>query len=350
MNKQLPRILIYDGPSMNTGSTRIFAYGLYQDLARLGLNIDYGIREISSYDVVVYGKNHKDALTKDNTSKIKGLIQPTDFNGHLLDESLQADFWVVGSYEEHDYYLQYKMDTVVLPLIERYKVERKQHEEKKTIIIGYHGNKQHLEGFSPALCAALKKISRKYDIRLRAVYDIATLGMWKKNRPRIAIEDTQWSLETLPAQVLSMDIGIVPLLTHIPKHFSIPLRKAMRLLRPEAGAYAQDYLLQFKNNTNPGRCFVFQQFGIPVVAELSPSACAAIPNEQYGYIAHSQAGWVRALDLLCSSAVLRNAIADNAHAFFSTVWDTKYHIPKIVSMIEKLWEQYNVSNCGEKTK
>lgn len=350
MDKRLPRILIYDTPNMNIGATRIFAHGLYQDLAQLELDVHYGIKDnISDFDIVVYGKNQRQALYKDNTSKIKGLIQPSDFSNQLLNESLLADFWIVGSYEEMDYYLQYKSNIAVYPLIERYKTEKKTHKEKKHIIIGYHGNKKHLEELSPDLCAALEEVSRKHDIRLRAVYDIATLGMWQKNRPHIAIEDVQWSLETLPSQILSMDIGIVPLLTHMHRPFSILIRKFMRLIRPEMDASTQDYLLQFKNNTNPGRCFVFQQFGIPVVAELSPSASAAIPNEQYGYTAYSQAGWFRALDHLCSSAALRNTISDNAHAFFSSTWNTDAHIPKIVSMIEMLWKRRNTA-IGMKSK
>ena len=334
-----PRILIYDTDNLSVGSTRVFSYGLFKDLCSLGINVDYGISESHfEYDVVIYGKNQWNMLAN-SSAKVKGLIQPSDNSRKQIQYSKYADFWIVGSYDELDYYLKYKNNILFFPLIEKYNPKTKIHEDKECIIIGYHGNKEHLENFSPELISSLEWLSLHHPIKLHAIYDIANVGYWKKSRPDIEIVDIQWSMSTLHKEFLEIDIGIVPILTHIPNVLSRWTKRFSRFYthRLNKSNRECDYLLQYKNNSNPGRIFVFQQFGIPVVAELSPAACTAIPTEEYGYVAYSKEGWCHAFSLLCNSSALRNTVAHNAYTFFTTTLDTLRYSHKILNEVLRLW-------------
>lgn len=327
-------ILIYADDDLSIGSNRIFAFNLYQDLLSLGLKVDCGTNfDPTKYDCVIYGKGKTKNLKFDQTSKIKGLIQPTDFSKKLLEESLCADFWIVRSYDEMDHYLSYKKEIFLFPLIERYKISRKYHEDKDEIIIGYHGNKLHLETLSPNIVSALEKISSNYKIRFKAIYDIKKLGLWHKSRPKINIQDIQWTFENMNEFLSSVDIGITPFLSPMPIFYKAIAHSFTRLFYPNIGFNPQNIFLHYKNTTNAGRIFVFQQAGIPVVAELCPAATSAIPNEQYGFIAYETEGWFRAIELLCKDALLRNKISQNAYTFFSTTHDIISFSKKIANKL-----------------
>lgn len=331
MCKTRPKILVCDDPeSLDVGSTRVFSHSIFCKLGEKRWNIDFGLKPEKEYDIVIFGKNQRKRLLAVEERKITGLVNPSDATPELLDISLKADFWITGSYGERDYYLRYKENIVVWPLIEAYAKELKKHRQVSPVVIGYHGNQEHLEQFSPALISSFERLASQRDIVLRAVYNIRDLGKWRKNRPNIPIEDVQWSLESLPEQILSMDIGIAPMLSH---------------MKPPTVFGDRDYHLSFKNSTNPGRIFVFQQFGIPVVAEYSPAALAAIPHEIYGFVACSEQGWHRGLSALCEDVSLRTAIAADAFNYFSTVWNTDFAVSRLSFLLEELWLERRNARC-----
>ena len=66
-----------------------------------------------------------------------------------------------------------------------------------------------------------------------------------------------------------------------------------------------NFLLRFKETTNNGRAFVFAQYGIPVVADMTPSSCALMGENEYGYVAYSPNQWFNALAGLARDVNLR---------------------------------------------
>ena len=324
MDKSL-RILVYDSDDLSVGSTRVFSYGIYRDLKELGFSVHYGILDdTDGFDIVIYGKNYKNILCRDTTSHIKIQIQPSDLTDKYLSQCLKADYWIVGSYEELDYYAKYNIPIFYYPLLEKFNLPSRNISSTDEIIISYHGNKQHLESLSPPLIAALEKISSKFDIKFHAIYDVQKLGIWKKSRPDINIKDIQWNIDTIITEIVNSDIGIVPFSTPIPNLLASFTKKITGLLLPHTGAHVQDYLLQFKKCTNPGRIYLFQQCKVPVIAEISTAACSAIQNEDYGFIVYSYDGWMRALNILCSNKEKRKEIAENSFKYVSGLSSVKF--------------------------
>jgi len=98
-----------------------------------------------------------------------------------------------------------------------------------------------------------------------------------------------------------VDIGIVPALL---PNLDLSQQPSDRVLNQ----HPTDYSLTFKGTSNLGRAFVFFQYGIPVVADMIPSALQVIRNEEEGFVCYSSAAWFDALYRLCASSGLRERI------------------------------------------
>ena len=68
-----------------------------------------------------------------------------------------------------------------------------------------------------------------------------------------------------------------------------------------------------KNKSNAGRCFVFHQLNIPVVADLVPSNLHLLGNVDNGYVASNMESWLAAFRELANPNH-RQQIAKNASA------------------------------------
>jgi glycosyltransferase involved in cell wall biosynthesis len=66
-----------------------------------------------------------------------------------------------------------------------------------------------------------------------------------------------------------------------------------------------NFIMRFKETTNNGRAYVFAQYGIPVVADMTPSSCALFGESEYGYVAYSTNQWFNALQRLAQDMGLR---------------------------------------------
>ena len=76
-----------------------------------------------------------------------------------------------------------------------------------------------------------------------------------------SIDFNNWSVKNIVKFMNSIDIGVVPNNKILENKFD----------DFNNGLYFSDYTLRFKNKSNPGRAFVYIQFGIPVIADLTPS-------------------------------------------------------------------------------
>lgn len=277
----------------------------------------YDWKNYHLYDIALfmtYKQDLKDLVFAKKTTPniITGLIDP---RGSFVERyEKYIDFFIVDSIEMQDFFAGYRKPIFTytefpdLPLLKR------KHRAKKNIIIGYHGNKVHLEGMFPNITNALEQLGRKYDIELWAVYDKKSLGIARAGVPNgVQVRHIQWDESVYQRQLAQVDIGIVPALMPIRKLSK--LKKKSIVFKPFFNDNDDDYLIKFKMPSNPGRIIVFGLLGIPVVADIFPSACHFIKNESSGLLAYSCGGWYMALEKLIKSAKLRQTFADEMQSF-----------------------------------
>lgn len=101
-------------------------------------------------------------------------------------------------------------------------------------------------------------------------------------------------------------------------------------------AHDTDYVIRYKATSNPGRIFVFVQFGIPVVADMFPSALQFIDNEINGFVCYSTEAWYRALKQLADNPVLRTEFAQRMMKKFKESAAPKILNERLVKFINDL--------------
>ncbi|HQF57480.1 MAG TPA: hypothetical protein PK831_03210 [Candidatus Magasanikbacteria bacterium] len=303
-------IVFCDSKDNNIGSTRIWVNNLSEWLKDFGEDVVIlkNYKDLISYkekiDIIIFGKNEKPEKIL-NFSKQKekiGLINPSlEFIKKKFRS--KVDFIIVGSLEERDFWLDYYKAVFIFPLIEKNFTKKKIHEDKKEIVFGYHGNLKHLQEMNREIVKALEEFSKEREIILKVIYN-KKLGKWNKNRPKIKIEEKSWNLENLEDELLKCDIGLVPGVINQKKIFKNKM----------------DYLIKFKNKSNSGRCFVFHQLNIPVIADFNPSNFHILGNLDCGFVANSYGGWLNAMNYL-SHSENRKKMADNAYNEFLKYYD-----------------------------
>ena len=154
----------------NVGSTRIWIVNLMKWLKEKNHSVYLNeIKESIIPDYCIFQKNFPVSEVLKNKKKYHnsklGIINP---NLDILKKNI-IDFSIVGSVEEFEYLSDYT-ECILFPLIEDYFLEKpKLHKFKKKIIIGYHGNKQHLDNISPNLIDALNDLNKIQNIELHLV-------------------------------------------------------------------------------------------------------------------------------------------------------------------------------------
>jgi len=252
-----------------------------------------------------------------------------------------ADFLVVDSLEMKDFwafarkpifeYVEYP-DIGVLP---------KNHREKEKIVIGYHGNKIHLECMYERITPALEQIAEKYDVEFWAMYNIADLGQWNRLLPKkIKIRHIQWSKERYHDELAQVDIGINP--CFIPVASGI-LQKRKSLFRTKGknmfNESPDDYILRFKMPSNSGRIIVWGLMGIPVVSDFIPSALRCIDDGEDGLLAYSSGGWYQALERLIVDHELRQSCADNMKKRIERRYDFRVQIENFLKFLSQIFPE-----------
>lgn len=328
--------------SQDLGSRRIYIHSLSHWWRELGHQVTTFDDNYGAHDVALFGKgtSKKEILAAraKNASLVVGMIHPNDFEDRLGSISA-CDFLLVGAILEQDRYRRLCDSVFLLPQIEVLFKRQEEHRDDGPVVIGYHGNKDHLEHLSDELIAALEDLSGQRPVVLRAIYDHGKLGIWERKRPRIAIEDVQWELDSIEDQLLGCDIGLCPGLTDIPDRDRSLFFKWLRFRKPAAVTYDNDYLIRFKNTTNTGRAFVFHQLGIPVVSDICPPSFHILGHPDCGYLAHSREGWLFALRRLCDSAEHRQFLADNALREFQRLYDPLAWARRLYCDIESVFRE-----------
>jgi len=303
---------------LSVGSYRIWVHDLNQTFIELGIESKvlhhYSLEEIENHDVIICGKSDaslaKDLKVKFPEKKV-GIINLSSDN-----KKLPVDFAIAGSLEEMDSLSCYK-NVFLYPLIEKmYQNEEdcKVHEPKEKLIIGFHGHYPHLSKFNPHLKEALEELDELCDLELKIITSNVPFK-WEVGKPNIRnIIIKGWNIKTFKKEMLSCDIGIVPNIT--PLSFTeLALETSIDL-----GLYNTDHIVRMKNKSNAGRCFVFHQLGIPVVADFTPSNFHILGDPRCGFIAFNKNSWIKSI-LKLRDCKVRQTIAYAAKKEFDRLYD-----------------------------
>ena len=339
------RVAFFSNGLDHLGVNRIYINNLsnwvrpFVDEAKIIRKIDDAL----GFDICIlskYSKINDYKKLKQLDSKIKiGSVHPSDLNKEGINKIIFSDFFIVGSIEEQDYYLKYSSKVFRFPQLEIIKQESlKLHTNKDELILGYHGNLEHLEECSISFPKAVEKASKKLKLKLFVMYNLK-LGSWKHNRPDVEIEIFDWSFDSLLKTMSKVDIGMVPCVNKNPldKHLSESdiISRYSKILFTKKGR-KNDYSLNFKNTANAGRSFVFHQLKVPVIADFWPSNFEILSDPNTGRLSHTTEGWYKNIIELGSSYQLRQQIADNAYKRYYEIYNVDNWIELFIKFIKKL--------------
>lgn len=270
------------------------------EIAHDPLTVDY-----SSYDVALFmGFDEAASLARrKKPSILTGVVEPRAGQNNRF---LNVDFLVVNSIEAKDFFSEFGSEIVVYYTYPMVPGKLECPIKKKGIVLGFHGNVHHLESMHPRITRAIAELARETPVELWAMYDVAKYGKWLRwtrkdvGFPVVHIQHTE---ENYARYIAHADVGLVPQLAPVSEN------KALRyLIGSHDGRFnerSDNYILRFKETTNIGRHLVFAQYGIPVVSDMTPSACAFIDDEKNSFMAFHTAGWYRALRALTIKRELR---------------------------------------------
>lgn len=215
-------------------------------------------------------------------------------------------------------------------------LEKKQPINSK-LVLGYHGNKIHLDSMFPRITNAIEKLNNEVPLELWAMYNIAGLGISKKiitNKIGFSVKHIQYSHENYINYMSKVDIGLVPQL--MPYNDNIISRIISLRSINKYNQHKDDYTLRFKETTNLGRQFIFFQLKVPVISDMTPSALSFIKNEENGFIAYSSENWYNYLRMLSKDTILRETIAFKAYNDWSKEFSHDNLNLKLIKILKKL--------------
>lgn len=317
------KLLFNTRKDTSLGSDRIWIYDFYSRLKSDGYDVHLNQWDAyNTFDAVLFGKGtdtHELIRAREqNPRLIIGLVNPSD-HARFFKRAGQSkklalcDFFIVGSIEEQSYYMKYTRHCFLYPLVENLYSKKKEHHEKEKVVLTYHGNVEHLQQMGTELTDALNRVSQQNSMKFKLMYNREKLGTWNNTHlsKDIEVEHVQWNIHTIEDELLESDIGIVPSVRTLTEGYASKLYN--RLFSKYYNS--NDYLIRFKNTTNPGRALVFMQLGIPVVAGFAPSHFELIGNNKRGFLAHSSESWQVAIESLMASPSKREEIAGRAAAY-----------------------------------
>jgi len=221
-----------------------------------------------NYDVTIFMPNDAeiDTARTQNPEILVGIADPK--LGHeQIKKAKKADFLMAGSVEQRDIFLKYNQNIFIFYMLPDIPEIRHKPKDNKKIILGYHGNKVHLETFYPRITSVLSTLSTKYEIELWAMYNIEALGKWELGIPGgMEVKHIQWKEENYVKYMSKVDIGLVP--NALPQKNIKKLLKEGIISSTHFNYDDNDYLTRYKYSSNPNRIYVFSQFHIPVVSDF----------------------------------------------------------------------------------
>lgn len=285
--------------------------------------------DFTKYDVLFLmgGNPEISEIKKTNPSIYCILIEP---RAKQYNEIEKFDCIISNSLESDIFFNRLGLKSFIYPTYPIVNSDNKSNPIKDKFIIGYHGNKVHFENMFPRITDAIFSINKSITVELWAMYNIEKSGKSKiidSNKLGFIVKHIQYSKKNYNNYIANCHVGLVPQLIFK----KIPLRshflnwlisedvlkkfkkidkfydgicnftmKKFGIKLPQSSRY--DYKLAFKEVTNLGRHFVFAQYSIPIVADLTPSSCSFIKHGINSYIAFDTSSWIYALDKLANES------------------------------------------------
>jgi hypothetical protein len=284
------------------------------------------------YDVCIFMPYDSDiAAARVQNSNIKiGIVDPKLTNSREVAATESADFLLVSSVEQYDIFLKYSKYIFIYYMFSKQAHRLKRHQYKEKIILGYHGNKIHLNCSYPYLTIALDNLAQHYDIELWAIYNIDHLGKWTHGVPScVKVKHIQWT-DTIYEEIFSeIDIGIVPnfIDNNFKDYWFYPKKLSLQS--------SNDYIVRYKYSSNPGRQYIYAINGIPIVSDMYPSSSQFLFHMQSGELVASSEGWYSSIERLILSHDLRNKYAMEAYKIFNSHSDTK-RVKNLIEFISSI--------------
>ena len=249
-----------------------------------------------------------------------GIVEPRSMQNNCFSE---ADIIITNSLEANDFFagkcknslLYYTYPEVPAATTIADKLD------DDMLILGYHGNKIHLEAMFPRITRAIQNLHMDKPLELIAMYNFEKLGksaLITSEKLGFPVRHVNYSRENYSEYIAHVDIGLVPQL--IPVRDTAFLKYLLGTLTRKFNEKSDDYLHRFKETTNLGRHFVFAQYAIPVVSDMTPSACTFIKNGYDSYLASTTMGWTEALRELSTSYIMRKTVGNRLRE----KWDKEY--------------------------
>ena len=285
----------------------------------LDLSDDPKLVNYSTYDVALFmGFDQVASLAKArNPSIITGVIEPRAAQNNSFDD---VDFIVTNGLEAKDYFLKYHREIILYYAYPDVPKILECPREKTSLILGYHGNVIHLDAMYPRITNAIKKLSKEIPVELWLMYNIKKWGQWRLPHRQgwgFPVTHYQHSEENYARYLAHVDIGLVP--QFIPVRKSKVLRRLMGSMNRRYNERTDNYFLRFKETTNIGRHLVFAQYRIPIVSDMSPSACSFIEDGINSFVAYSSDGWYTALKKLAIDKKMRKGMGDKLYSKYKKV-------------------------------
>ena len=255
-------------------------------------------QDYQNFDVILF-MGYDPQIEKARAANPSAKIGVIDVRPSHLERARTADFLLSNGPEMSSMAARYFSNIFEYPIYPLVTGKKKEGTNSRRITITYHGNKQHAVSMFPHVTRALEELAKEIDLELLLIFNRkALLDIPAQYLPRGVRHSTiDWHENVYNEEMAETDIGIVPNLT--------PLKNRTRALtlstlRDSAfGSNETEFLHRYKPTSNPGRILAFAQLGIPVVADLYPSAAQVIRNGVSGYLAHDAFSWYQSLRTLC---------------------------------------------------
>jgi len=326
--------------------TRVCIDGLGERLREHGVEATVGDWDhYDGYDVAIFMGYDDDAARAraQNASIRVVLADPKQSRPEWIRAAREADLLLVSSVEQRDAFYRLNRNVFVYYMFPRMHAVERRHEQKDTLVIGYHGNRVHLEAMAHSVRPALEELGRSRPVELWALYNVEARGravLGVPDEQLVRVRHIHWTPEREAGTQVSprfydtlaqADIGIVP--SELPVRARRDALEATAFPEPEFAYEPFDFLVRYKASTNPGRLYPFAQLGIPVVADFVPSAAQFVVDGESGVLASSPQGWLAAFETLAASAELRERLASGLRNRLDAAYDAQ--VPALLSFLEQ---------------
>jgi hypothetical protein len=304
---------------------RVCAHDLADELRAAGVEVAQDARgREAEFDALVLRGADRAAAERIAAAKAANpsirvfLSDPKMSAPEYLAAARSADVLTVSSVEQREAFLPLNSNVLVRFMFPRFAAPPARGARAPgPIRVGYHGNRMHLEAMAGSLDQALERLADEVPCELVLVYNFAGLGRARAGLPdpaKVPTRHIQWSWDAYAGPLADCDIGLVPNLLPIARRDEALARTRVEGLDTAFEPF--DYLHRFKASSNPGRLYPFAWYGVPIVADLTPSNAQFLRDGESGFLCEGPHGWYAALRALARDPDLRARMAANARAPF----------------------------------